>query len=210
MVPQHSASSRRAGRFALAVASFLPAVLGAVGCSPLGLCLSEQHLLGSGKYDLIEGLRVPEVAGPAGCGAQALACLIHQADHSRDAQTECDALPFHEVGANAIDILLAARGRDFQASVSRGTWESLADFVARRRPVMVMFDRNLRTLSLVPPPEVLHWGVVSGMSKDRKRLLCAAPKGRHYLLDRKLFLDCWKASDYCTIEITKLLPDEHE
>jgi len=172
--------------------------------------MSEQRLLGSGKYDLIDGLRVPEVAGPAGCGAQALACLMHHADPSRDAQTECDALPFHELGANAIDILLAARGRGFQASVSRGTWESLADSVARGQPVMVMFDRNLRTLSLVPPPEVLHWGVVSGMSKDRKRLLCAAPGARHHVVDRWVFLDCWKASDYCTIETTKLLPDEHE
>ena len=172
--------------------------------------MSEQRLVRGGKYDVIEGLRVPEVAGPAGCGAQALACLMHRVDPSCDARAECGALPFHQAGANAIDVLLAARGRGFRASVSRGTWQSLADFVERRRPVMVMFDRNLRVPSLIPPPEVMHWGVVSGMSKDRRRLLYAAPAGRHYLVDRRLFLDCWKASDYCTIEITKPLPDEHQ
>jgi len=150
----------------------------------------------------------PRSAGPAGCGAQALACLIGQADPSRDARIECQALPFHDAGANAIDILLAARSRGMRASVSKGTWESLAAFVEKGQPVMVMFDRNLRAVSLAKPPEIMHWAVVSGMSRDRKRLLCAAPGGRHHVIDRRVFLDCWESSDYCTIEIADSRADE--
>jgi ABC-type bacteriocin/lantibiotic exporter with double-glycine peptidase domain len=184
----------------------LAAAPGVAGCNPLGMVMSEQALLRSGKFDLIEGLRVPEVSGPAGCGAQALACLINYADPSRDARSECDSLPFHDAGANAIDVLLAARGRGMKASVSRGTWDSLAAFVEERQPVMVMFDRNLRALSPVKPPEIMHWAVVSGMSRDRTRLLCAAPGGRHHVIDRRVFLDCWASSDNCTIVVAGAAP----
>jgi len=173
------------------------------GCNPLGMHMSEQRLARGGDYDVIEGLVVPETAGAAGCGAQALACLMHYAEPSCEAQTACDSLPFHQLGANAISVLLAARANGFQARVSRGSWDGLAEFVERRQPVMVMFDRNLQGPSVAPPPEILHWGVVSGMSKDGRRLLCAAPRSRHYIIDRKIWMDCWKASDYCTIEVTK-------
>lgn len=209
VVSRLSTSSHRASiRLAGAAVSALACVIS--GCNPLGVHMSEQRLVGSGEYDVIKGLVVPETAGAAGCGAQALACLMHYADPSCDAKAACDRLPFHQSGANAIHILLAARAHGFQAGVSRGTWNVLSDFVARRQPVMVMFDRNIRGPTLIPPPEILHWGVVSGMSRDRKRLLCAAPGSRHYVIDRGLFLDCWEASDYCTIEVTKRPSDENE
>lgn len=184
----------------------------AIGCNPLGVIRSEQALCRTGRYELIEGLQVPRVRGPSGCGAQALATVMHDADPSTDVQVECDALPWHDLGASAIDVLITARARGFEARVSRGTWDDLAEFVHNRQPVMVMFDRNLRTLTPAPkmkPPPAMHWGVVSGMSNDGKKLLCAARDAKHYVIDRKMFLECWSASDKCTIAISKSPADEH-
>lgn len=176
------------------------------GCNPLGITRSETWLVRSGRYDLIPHIPVPKVRGPSGCGAQALAGAFCHADPALDPQTECDALPWHDAGANVIEILLAARARGFHARVRKGTWELLAELTHNHQPALLMFDRNLRILNILPglkPPKAMHWGILSGMSKDRKTMLCAAPRGRHYLIRRKLFLDCWIAADHCTVTISK-------
>ncbi len=178
----------------------------AAGCNPLGITRSEDWLLSSDRYDVITDIPVPRVRGPSGCGAQALAAAMCQADPELDPQAECDALPWHDAGANVIEIRLTARAKGFQAKVIKGSWELLADLVERGRPPMVMFDRNLRIWSPFPwlkPPNAMHWGVVSGMSRDGKTLLCAAPNGRHYLIERRVFMECWEPADLCTVSISK-------
>ena len=117
VVSRLSASSYHAC-MSLAAAALTALSCAMAGCNPLGLHMSEQRLVGSGEYDVIRGLVVPETAGAAGCGAQALACLMHHADPSCDAQEVCDGLPFHQSGANAIHVLLAARAHGFLAEAA--------------------------------------------------------------------------------------------
>jgi hypothetical protein len=189
--------------------TLIPLVLTAAalltGCyDPLSFARSESWLLRTGRYDIIEGLELPRTYSLQGCGAQALAAAFKLLDPSVDAQAECETLPFNERGASAIDILLSSRARGWRARVSKGTWDDLRQYVAERRAVLLMFDRAPVALTPGPSPrpvKVMHWGLLSGMSRDGREVLTAAPEGKHFVIKRNLFEERWATAAYCTVEI---------
>ncbi len=63
------------------------------GChSPLARSVPEERLRLDADIQLITGLRVPEVRGPDGCGAQALATVLAHVDPGLDAAYEIRTL----------------------------------------------------------------------------------------------------------------------
>ncbi len=192
----------RRGWLGVAVAGTLPAS----GCmSPLYRSTDETRLTDSGRYHIVDGLDVPAVRGPDGCGAQALATVLAHEDAALDAGEVADALPWHDVGATPVDLLLAARDRGFEAGIARGTWGAVVESALQDRPLLVMVDARpeFRTLLFrIPGRTLMHWSVVSGIARDGSRVLLAARDRRHHVVERDDFLDRWSRSDYCAITIT--------
>jgi predicted double-glycine peptidase len=182
------------------------AVCGAGCYSPFNFTFDEQRLLDQGEYTIVTGLDVPEARGPDGCGAQALATVLVFNDPALNAGDLADELPWHTEGATPVDLLLAARDRGFEAEITRGSWEAIADNVDHGRPLLVMVDAapEIRTLLLrIPMPKTMHWSVVSGVADDGSELLLAARDQRHHVVGRDEFLKRWSKSACCTIRITK-------
>ena len=98
-------------------------VLALAGCfsSPLIGSEPEMALIASGEYELIESLNVPHVRGADGCGAQALATVLAHGDDNVDAAQLAEELPWHDLGATPIDLLLAARSRGREARIASGS-----------------------------------------------------------------------------------------
>jgi ABC-type bacteriocin/lantibiotic exporter with double-glycine peptidase domain len=188
--------------------AFLPLLTAGVlaGChAPLAQPVAEPRLLDRGDYDIIAALEAPTVSGVEGCGSQALAAALAFLDPTLDAHALAEALPWHDVGATPIDLLLEARRRGFDARVQSGSWEMLLQCVRRRQPALVMLDAapELRTLvGRIPSTSVMHWAIVSGVSRDEEQLLLAAPGGRHHVIEREALLERWAKSDQCLIVVT--------
>lgn len=181
--------------------------LASAGCvSPLQRSVAEQTLRADGGYRIIPSLAVPTVRGVEGCGAQALATVLAYGDASADSAELADGLPWHEVGATPIDLLLAARDRGREAAIARGSWEALAGHVARGQPVLIMFDAapEVQTLTgRIPTSRVMHWSVVSGVAADGSQVLLAARDARHHVVERDDFLRRWSKSANCMIVVTR-------
>ena len=177
------------------------AVCGAGCYSPFNFTFDEQRLLDKGEYAIVTGLD--------GCGAQALATVLVFNDPGLNAADLADELPWHTEGATPVDLLLAARDRGFEAEITRGSWEAIADNVEHGRPLLVMVNAapEIRTLLLrIPMPRMMHWSVVSGVADDGSEVLLAARDRRHHVVGRDEFLKRWSKSAYCTIRITKPPP----
>ncbi len=183
------------------------AILSVSGCyTPIQRGVDERQLIDSGAYRLITDLSVPPVRGAEGCGAQGLATVIAFFEPTTDTAGLADELPWHDVGASPVDLLLEVRRRGFGAAVARGSWEALVDHLEEREPVLVMFDAGVEVRMLamrIPSTKVMHWGVVSGMALDGSELLLAARDHRHYVVDRTDFLRRWSKSDNCMIVIRR-------
>lgn len=177
------------------------------GChSPLARSVPEEQLRLDADIELIAGLRVPEVRGPDGCGAQALATVLAHVDPGLDAAIVADELPWHDLGATPVDLLLVARGRGCVAKIAHGSIELLARDVEAGRPILVMIDAayEIRTLtSRLAFPRVMHWAVVSGVAGDGSRVLLAAPHARHHVVGRDDFLRRWSRSANCMITLSR-------
>lgn len=177
----------------------------AAGCSaPLASSTAETSLRATGRYDFVDGLAVPRVRGVQGCGAQALAAVVAFAGGG-DARAIADALPWHDVGATPVDLVLSARDRGLEARIARGSWEDLAASVAAQRPALVMLDAAPKVRTIVGPVglPVMHWGVVSGVARDGSRVLLGAPEARHHAVPRAEFERRWDASARCLILIER-------
>jgi len=185
------------------------AILSVSGCyTPIQRGVDERQLIDSGAYRLITDLSVPPVRGAEGCGAQGLATVIAFFEPTTDPAGLADELPWHDVGATPVDLLLEVRRRGFGAAVARGSWEALVDHLEEREPVLVMFDAGVEVRMLairIPSTKVMHWGVVSGMALDGSELLLAARDHRHYVVDRADFLRRWSKSDNCMIVIRRAI-----
>jgi ABC-type bacteriocin/lantibiotic exporter with double-glycine peptidase domain len=178
----------------------------ASGCSPLMNSTAERDLVAAGRFDLIRGIDLPEVSGVKGCGAQALAAVLAYLDRSMSAESIAAELPWHDIGATPVDLLLEARRRGFEASVCRGTLETLAENVRAHRPMLVMLDAGLEVRTLLtryPTPAVMHWAVVSGVARDGSKILLADERARHHVAAWKDFERRWLASDACMLVITR-------
>ena len=183
------------------------AVACSAGChSPLARSIPEERLRLDTDIELITGLSAPEVRGPDGCGAQALATVLAHVDPGLDAATVADELPWHDFGATPVDLLLVARDRGWGAKIAHGSIELLARDVEAGRPILVMIDAayEIRTLtSRLAFPRVMHWAVVSGMASDGSRVLLAAPHARHHVVGRDEFLRRWSRSANCMITLSR-------
>ncbi len=181
--------------------------LASAGCvSPLQRSVAERTLREDGGYRMISNLAVPAVRGVEGCGAQALATVLAFGDASADSAELAERLPWHDVGATPVDLLLGARDRGCEAAIARGSWETLAVHVARGQPVLIMFDAapEVRTLTgRIPTSRVMHWSVVSGMAADGSQVLLAARDARHHIVERDDFLQRWSKSANCMITVTR-------
>lgn len=192
----------------------LAPTLGAPGCfSPVRRSTPETEIVSSGAYDVVEGLEVPEVDGAQGCGAQALATVLaslgRSADPAADAATLADELPWHDLGATPVDLLLEARRRGYDARVLAGTLAELADAVANERRVLLMLDVGVevRTITMrIPSSKVMHWGVLSGIAYDGSNVLLAATEHRHHVVAREDLLKRWARSDHCMIIVDRASP----
>jgi ABC-type bacteriocin/lantibiotic exporter with double-glycine peptidase domain len=176
------------------------------GCfSPFYRSVDEQRLRLTGDYDLVPGLVVPAARGPDGCGAQALASVMAFHDPALDPVALADELPWHDVGATPVDLLLAARDRGFDARVVSGSWEAIIANVRRRRPPIVMVDASpeVRTLFHLSTPKLMHWSVVAGMAADGSRVLLGARNREYHVAQRDDFLKRWHKSANCLILVTK-------
>jgi predicted double-glycine peptidase len=193
-----------------AVGLGLTASVCGAGCfSPFYRSVDEERLRSTGDYAIVTGLDVPPARGPDGCGAQALAAVLAFADPALSASGLADALPWHTEGATPVDLLLAARDRDFEAKITRGSWEAISEDVGQGVPLLVMVDAapEIRTLLLrLPMPKLMHWSVVSGVAADGSQVLLAARGRRHHVVGRDDFLKRWSKSANCTIRVTKSPP----
>lgn len=156
-------------------------------------------------YQLVANIDVPKVSGVEGCGAQALAAVMAHLDPSHSAADLANELPWHDVGATPIDLLLEARHRGFDAAIARGTLDALAENLNAGQPVLVMLDSGMHVRGLFmryPTPRVMHWSVVSGIAADQSRVLLAAEDHRHHIASRDDFLQRWSRSDNCMIVVT--------
>ena len=185
----------------------LAAPMCGAGCySPFNFSFDEQRLLDKGDYAIVTGLDVPEARGPDGCGAQALAAVLVFNDPALNARELADELPWHTEGATPVDLLLAARDRGFEAKITRGSWEAIADNVEHGRPLLVMVDAAPEIRSLlfrIPMPKQMHWSVVSGVADDGSEVLLATRNHRHHVVGRDEFLKRWSKSAECTIRVSK-------
>jgi hypothetical protein len=178
------------------------AVLLLSACSPFSRTTSEADLRNRNTCTIIAGLDSPKVQGVEGCGAQALATIIAHWDGATSSTEIAAELPWHDVGATPIDLLLEARRRGFEATIARGSLDVLVQHIDAGRPVLIMLDSGLEVRTLFtryPTPKVMHWAVVSGMAKDRSKVLFAAENHRHHIASRKDFERRWSASDRCMI-----------
>ena len=180
--------------------------LALAGCSPLNRSVSEAELVKANRHVLIEGVDAPKVDGPRGCGAQALAAAIACADPAHPSVEVAAQLPWQDVGATPVDLLLEARRRGFDAVIERGTIERLTDLTSQQQPALVMIDAGPKVRGLIfallgLPPKLMHWGIVSGMARDGSQVLLAATDHRHYIASRKDFLKRWEESDCCMIVV---------
>ena len=176
------------------------------GCSPLHRSVSEDDIIKADRHVLIEGIDVPKARGPKGCGSQALGAMIAFANPSLAAKSVADELPWHDEGATPVDLLLAARHRECEAVIARGTIEALKASIESGQPILVMLDAGLEARSLVfgfryPTPKVMHWAIVSGVANDDSQMLLAAEKRRHYIASTEDFKQRWEKSDFCMISI---------
>ncbi len=201
LTPRPRDHRRHVGTAALAAL-----VLGAGAChAPLSTSVAEKNLRRFDRYRLVEGISVPQVRGPSGCGAQALAAALCCGEPSAAAQEVAEVLPWHDQGATPVELLLEARRRGFEARISRGTWEALEAEVDAGRPSLVMIDAAAEVGLFVrqPLPPVMHWAVVSGVARDGSRIALAARTGRHHVLKRGDFLERWARSDQCMIAVRR-------
>ncbi len=193
---------------------FLPAFIAVIatlgGCSPLHRSVPEADLLRADKHIIVTGIDVPAIKGVNGCGAQALAAMIAFADAEVAADELASELPWRKDGATPVDLLLEARRRGFDATISRGSIESLKHHVINGEPALVMLDAGLEVRSLLfryPTPKVMHWAVVSGLARDDSQVLIAMEKRRHAIASNDDFIRRWAKSDYCMILVQS--PNRH-
>jgi ABC-type bacteriocin/lantibiotic exporter with double-glycine peptidase domain len=173
-----------------------------VGCSPFQHSTPEAELAVSGRYLLVAGLDVPPVDGVQGCGAQALATMIHHVDPSAPSEVVAAELPWHDSGATPVDLLLEARRRGYEARITRGTIDTLGETLRDGRPALIMLDAGVEVRGLFmrwPTVNVMHWAVVSGIADDSSSVLIAARQQRHHVASRKDFERRWSQSDNCMI-----------
>jgi hypothetical protein len=199
MMKMHGLLATRAGLALIGVLALL------AGCSPVLDAVPEDRLVASGDYRIIEAIDVPPVRGLNGCGAQALAAAIAREDPSVDPVALAEELPWHDVGATPVDLLLTARARGLDARIVSGSWDELAAEVEAGRTVLVMFDAQPEVPTLtgrLPSLPVLHWSMVGGMSTDGERVLLAAERRRHYVVKREEFLRRWEPAANCMIRIS--------
>ncbi|MHC4219528.1 MAG: cysteine peptidase family C39 domain-containing protein [Planctomycetota bacterium] len=179
------------------------------GCfSPFYRSVDVTRLRAVGDYEIVAGLEVPAARGPDGCGAQALAAVLAYHDPVLDPAAVADALPWHTDGATPVDLLLAARERGFDARISRGSWDAIAEQVRLGRPPLVMVDAapEVRTLFHLSTPKSMHWSVVSGVESDGTHLVLGARGDRFHVVERDDFLKRWSRSANCLILVTKPRP----
>lgn len=177
-------------------------------CSPLHRSVPEADLIRANRYAIIADIDAPEVEGPRGCGAQALAASIAHADPAQSAADIAAQLPWHKEGATAVELLLEARQRGFDATIERGTLDRLTALINDGQPVLVMIDagpkvRGLIAMLLGLPPKLMHWALVTGMARDDSQVLLAAVDHRHYIASQKDFLKRWAESDNCLIIVRR-------
>lgn len=180
------------------------ALLAAAGCrAPLLRSVSEEHILQSGRYQLIQGIDLPEIESPRGCGPQALAAVLSFYQPSQSASDWYEVLPIRGQPTTPIHLLLAARAQGFEAAVTKGDWTYLKECVNSKRPALVMIDRALKADLPVrlDQPKSFHWVVVTGMSLDDREILLAATKNRFCIMKRQDFLERWSEDSNCTITI---------
>ncbi len=196
-------------RFASRTAIWLALALAAIalgGCySPLQSSIPEDQLIAAGEYDLIAAIDVPHVRGEAGCGNQALATAIAHVDRAVEPAALAEELPWHDQGATPPDLLIVARQLGYDAQVQRGSWETLEENVRAGTPSLIMIDASFQLRSLfsrAKMPQVMHWMIVSGLSRDGTHVLLAAPNHRHHRVHRDEFLPRWAKADYCVILVT--------
>ncbi len=189
---------RRAG-FSLGLA----ALISCSGCHGLGRGVPEDRLVRSAEYLLIEGLDVPVINDPEGCGAQALATVISAFDPARDAREVYRRLPIRDRLTTPIDLLVTARGHGYDARVSKGGWAALNDSLRQGIPPLVMLGKPPSGLpaSVEAARQLYHWCIVSGMSHDQRKVLLAVPGQRHRVLGRGRFMRRWSVPSCCMITV---------
>lgn len=187
------------------VVAFASGLIACLGCqNPLGRCVSERHLLRSGKYVLIKGIHVPSIDDPRGCGAQALSSVMSFLDPRSPSSDIYESLPIRGQPCTPIELLLTARAKHYKAKVSKGAWADLKQEIDEGSPSLVMFDRASRMwspLAWPKQPQSFHWSVVSGMSRNEDAILLAAPNRKHYVVGKQVFQERWSTTKNCTITI---------
>ncbi len=181
------------------------------GCaSPLMRSAPEAELVASERWRLIRNIDAPPVAGVSGCGAQALAAVLAFDDPGADADVLAAELPWRDIGATPVDLLLEARRRGREATIHAGDWSMLETAVQEGRPLLVMFDVSpqVRTITRrIPTATVMHWGVVSGVKDDGSAVLVAAELARHHIVPREEFMRRWSTGGCCMIAVSDGEPE---
>ncbi|MFG0328655.1 MAG: hypothetical protein ACF8PN_02045 [Phycisphaerales bacterium] len=175
------------------------------GChGPLGRPYPAEELRQSGAFTLLDPVDSPEVEGPSGCGAQALAAAIARLKPGVDARDLAAELPWHDLGATPVDLILEARRRGLSATLLRGDLARLRQAVRDEESAIVMIDvapQPRTILGRVDPANLMHWALVLGVARDESAIALVATEYRAHLVDRKEFERRWDASDRCLIII---------
>jgi ABC-type bacteriocin/lantibiotic exporter with double-glycine peptidase domain len=191
-------------RAILLLAGLLPCTSAVSACqSPLRRIVAEDDL-DRDEYELVENLHFPEAPSRYGCGAQALAAVLAHQDPLRTAPEFLAAFPWSQEHSTPITLLLAARQQGAEAQLEAGSLSELRASMSRREPLLVLFDSSVSSQLpfLGSSAQIFHWGVVTGIAKDRSTVLLAAPgTGQHYLVPSELFEERWSTTARCVIRV---------
>jgi ABC-type bacteriocin/lantibiotic exporter with double-glycine peptidase domain len=128
------------------------------------------------------------------CGPSALAgVLSFWGDSSGPAPLKGEVYLSSQKGSLAMDLLLAAKRRGFEASLYRGSFEDLKENLLRGRPLIAYINRGFREFPIG------HFVVVTGFDNERKGLYVHSGTKEDRFVSYKSFARGWDKAQRSTL-----------
>lgn len=135
------------------------------------------------------------------CGPAALASVLSFWGRGVDARTlKKEIYLAHLKGALAIDLLIAAQDRGFQAQLYEGDIEDLKTQVREGRPIIAFINRGTRMFPIG------HYVVVTGYSESRRGLFVHSGDTPNRFVPTSRFLKQWEKTSRTTLRIDGPVP----
>ncbi|MCZ6837289.1 MAG: hypothetical protein O7G85_16055 [Planctomycetota bacterium] len=137
---------------------------------------------------------MPRVSGKPGSGAQALASIFSYYDRELEAEDVAEALPWHDLMANEVDLIGQGQMNGFEVVVSSGRWSMFETHVRRNDPVLVRIQPVDDGTSISLSSDEYGWVVIIGSSHDQRSIVLARERGKVLVVSREVFEPLWEAA----------------